>query len=581
MSASIINPIEVLNPNRYWKIGNSKTTGTNQEQYYLRNVKAWDVSLGNNLDVDGVTTLNNNVNINSDITLNNGNFTINSPSSVVDIDANIIDLHADNFNLVILDDISINSNKLNIDTYYGNFNFSDFLNIDANSIILDTSNTTQIKGNKTEILTDVLTISGPTTINNQLTVIDNILSQSNLDVCGNLTVTSNTILNNTVTIDGLASSQPGPHLIVKNSDVSINNDLYLGGQLLVGSEFYIDPTYHGSGNYQVAGQGNTGTVIIRGNLQVEGTHTTINSSILDISDRNITIASTITNKSEADTAGIDISNIYSFRVNTSTDEWVLSGCGLFVDDTNINGESLRVDGKSLFNDYVNINNNLDICGSVNVVNNLLVGGSNITFSGIQNWGNINYDKYALVYDYSNNRVKLEKSLNSSIVSSKFTFANSVDLSTNLSHSTTWKSLKTIFYNDISFKRDSLVKSILVCVKFNYFHSVGFNETMDVQIWRKIDNGSDVNDYLVGEDIGLGSSNATGGTKSVYSTSFIDTYNFTGVNIDNTQTHIFKYYVKYRFPNVQTSTPYYSSLGLIDLPNSTGNRKSASIDLHVL
>ena len=54
-------------------------------------------------------------------------------------------------------------------------------------------------------------------------------------------------------------------------------------------------------------------------------------------------------------------------------------------------------------------------------------------------------------------------------------------------------------------------------------------------------------------------------------------------IDPTNYNTIKYYVEYKFPNVQSTTTIYNDkLGIIDLPNSnTSNRTSANIDLHVL
>ena len=49
-----------------------------------------------------------------------------------------------------------------------------------------------------------------------------------------------------------------------------------------------------------------GTVIIAGNLQVDGTTTTINSTQLDVDDKNITIASGAVNSAAADSAGIHV-----------------------------------------------------------------------------------------------------------------------------------------------------------------------------------------------------------------------------------------------------------------------------------
>ncbi len=69
------------------------------------------------------------------------------------------------------------------------------------------------------------------------------------------------------------------------------------GYLRGPAEFTIDPAAHGN---------NTGKVIIAGDLQVDGTTTTINSTTLDVEDLNITLASGSTDKATASGAGITV-----------------------------------------------------------------------------------------------------------------------------------------------------------------------------------------------------------------------------------------------------------------------------------
>ena len=85
-------------------------------------------------------------------------------------------------------------------------------------------------------------------------------------------------------------------MVVLN-DASLNKDLYLGGTLYTGKNFVIDPKGHGD---------NTGLVIIRGGLQVDGSSTIINSTVLDVSDHRILLSSNSTNQSQTDGAGIDL-----------------------------------------------------------------------------------------------------------------------------------------------------------------------------------------------------------------------------------------------------------------------------------
>ena len=77
------------------------------------------------------------------------------------------------------------------------------------------------------------------------------------------------------------------------SSGNITTSGYLAGP----ATFTIDPAAVGD---------NTGTVVIAGNLQVDGTTTTINSTTLTVDDKNITLASGSTNAAAANGAGITV-----------------------------------------------------------------------------------------------------------------------------------------------------------------------------------------------------------------------------------------------------------------------------------
>jgi len=79
-------------------------------------------------------------------------------------------------------------------------------------------------------------------------------------------------------------------------DVSGTN-LTLSGYLRGPASFTIDPAAHGD---------NTGTVVIAGNLQVDGTTTTINSSTMTVDDLNVVVASGAADASAANGAGLTI-----------------------------------------------------------------------------------------------------------------------------------------------------------------------------------------------------------------------------------------------------------------------------------
>ena len=95
-------------------------------------------------------------------------------------------------------------------------------------------------------------------------------------------------------------------------------DLNMTGTLSGPATFNIDPAAVGD---------NTGTVVIKGNLQVDGTTTTINSTTLAVDDKNIVLGDGAANDAAADGSGI---TVYSGDGNKTwnwvdaTDAWTSS-----------------------------------------------------------------------------------------------------------------------------------------------------------------------------------------------------------------------------------------------------------------
>jgi hypothetical protein len=116
------------------------------------------------------------------------------------------------------------------------------------------------------------------------------ISAGTIDISTNLNVTGVTRL--------------GANLYVQG-DVSIN-----GTKMYVPAEFTIDPAPIDD---------KAGKVVIKGDLEVQGTTTTINSNRVDISDLSITLASNARTPSEAQDAGFDICGTggASFRYDLS------------------------------------------------------------------------------------------------------------------------------------------------------------------------------------------------------------------------------------------------------------------------
>ena len=80
----------------------------------------------------------------------------------------------------------------------------------------------------------------------------------------------------------------------KDGSVSTTAAFTFGNKIIGPSTFTIEPTNV------------NGTVVIAGNLQVDGTQTAVNSTTMDVTDLNITVAKGAANSAAADTAGITV-----------------------------------------------------------------------------------------------------------------------------------------------------------------------------------------------------------------------------------------------------------------------------------
>ena len=97
--------------------------------------------------------------------------------------------------------------------------------------------------------------------------------------------------------------------------------------------FTIDPAAVGN---------NTGTVVIAGNLQVDGTTTTINSTTMEVDDLNITLASGAANAAAANGAGITVDGASAtITYDGTNDEWD------FNKSINLNGDITLTEGDKI------------------------------------------------------------------------------------------------------------------------------------------------------------------------------------------------------------------------------------------
>ena len=103
------------------------------------------------------------------------------------------------------------------------------------------------------------------------------------------------------------------HAYIDSAEIGVLN---ITGQINGPQDFIIDPAAVGD---------NTGRVIIKGDLQVDGTETIVNSTTVTINDKNIVLADSAQDSSQADGAGITVfAASAKITYEASPDRWVFN-----------------------------------------------------------------------------------------------------------------------------------------------------------------------------------------------------------------------------------------------------------------
>jgi hypothetical protein len=203
-----------------------------------------------------------------------------------------------------------------------------------------------IIGRSDAYFTNINVSGGDSSFNNSVYINKNLRVDGILTISNNLLISGNNFasIDNSFNIYKYALEQSFSSNKISTIDVSalkisISNELYvnktayindltISGQLLnnllkVPNIFTIDPS--GYNNH-------SGTLNINGDLIVKGATTSFSSSIVDICDRLISLASNLVNISDLSNtnAGLDISNIASLKYNGTN--WNFSGGQLTVDN---------------------------------------------------------------------------------------------------------------------------------------------------------------------------------------------------------------------------------------------------------
>ena len=108
------------------------------------------------------------------------------------------------------------------------------------------------------------------------------------------------------------------------NNVTIDSDLTVNGVIKGPATMIIDPALHGD---------SSGTLVILGNLQVDGVSTVIQSSTVSITDKNIVLADSATNATEANGAGITVNGANAaITYVASGDKWELNKAPYYLND---------------------------------------------------------------------------------------------------------------------------------------------------------------------------------------------------------------------------------------------------------
>ena len=405
------------------------------------------VDFNGNLDVDGITELDD-VNVDGTLTVNgvadlNGNLDVDGQTDLDHLSVTGVST----FTNTVAVNALLNANS-NVDIS-GNIDVDgttelDGLNVDGNTTLdtatvgqLTVSGLTDLNGNldvdgQTDL--DHLSVTGVSTFSNNIDAngdldVDGHTELDNLNVSGVSTFASAVNLNGGLDVSGHTELDS-----VNVSGVVTATEFHTGAEA---SAIRIDSsTISGPSviNIDPAGIGNnTGKVVIKGDFQVTGTETIVDSTTVTINDKNIVVADGSADDTQADGGGITIEsgdgnktfqfeatgdnlgssehlNLASGKRYKINNIGVLSANGLGSGVVNSSLTSvgtlnqLNVSGISTFGNFVDINGGLDVDGHTDL-DNLSVAGVS-TFASLVDIDGGGRANTFIVEDLTDNRIVL-------------------------------------------------------------------------------------------------------------------------------------------------------------------------------
>ena len=252
------------------------------------------------------------------------------------------------------------------------------------------------------IIDDYVDVSFVDNLNTDADTLDGLNSTQFLRSDSDTRLTADLIIDSNLTVGG---------------DATFNNNVTLSGNLYGPATMYIDPAAHDS---------DTGRVIIRGDLQVDGTQTIVNSTTVSINDKNIVLADSATNAAEADGAGITVNGANAtITYNAAEDEWQFNKKAQapnlevtnVIDATTVNTTNITattINTTNITGNYTNFDSDFDSALGTKTTNNLTEGDnlyyttaradsdarSALSANKVSGFGNLTYDSAAGKFSYT-------------------------------------------------------------------------------------------------------------------------------------------------------------------------------------
>ena len=249
-----------------------------------------------------------------------------------------------------------------VTTDFSNNNIINVGTITGNTFVVNTD----LSVNGTQTITGLLTANGGINCDSgNFTVTNdngNIHSSGTLNVDGHVDLNSTVTIDNLLTVNGGITGENGLQIHNDNGNISTNGNITTNsgnvvistGELHGPSVFVIDPATIGD---------NTGKVTIKGDLEIQGTQTTVNSTTVELNDNRMKL-----NASSSADAGLEVgfsdSSTASFVYENSSDTWKTGNKHLNCGSGTMTSNVLVANGHTDLNSSVTIDGELNIHGGL-------------------------------------------------------------------------------------------------------------------------------------------------------------------------------------------------------------------------